>query len=92
MIIVSDTKKCTGCRACELACSYHHRQVFAPAIASIHAQRDQTGSKVKILLYQQTTDGHLACNCPRGHEMCVYFCPEIAKKELRAILQLGNKQ
>ena len=93
MIIVKDTEKCTGCRACELACSYHHRQLFSPSIASIRIQRGKTDGKVNILLYQRAEKGHMACNCPEGKEACVNFCTEIARDKLRGILQSrGNDQ
>lgn len=93
MVIVGETKKCAGCRACELACSYHHRQLFSPSIASIRIKRRGVGEIVDLLLYGQAKDGHLACNCPEGSEFCLHFCPDIARDELRAILQLrrGNK-
>ncbi|UCE35790.1 MAG: 4Fe-4S binding protein [Deltaproteobacteria bacterium] len=28
------TEKCTGCRSCEIACSYHHRRVFSRKFAN----------------------------------------------------------
>ncbi len=92
MIIVSDTERCTGCEACELACSYHHKQIFSPSIASIHIQRKEAEGKVDIILYRQAEDGHLACNCPKGRESCLNFCTEAARDELEAVLQLkGDK-
>ena len=34
-----DTQKCSGCRTCELACSFHHTAAFAPASSSIRIGR-----------------------------------------------------
>jgi Fe-S-cluster-containing hydrogenase component 2 len=34
-----DTQRCSGCRTCELACSFHHTGAFAPASSSIRISR-----------------------------------------------------
>jgi len=39
-LLFLDTSRCTGCRACEIACSYHHQKVFAPSISSIRVFRN----------------------------------------------------
>jgi len=37
-------EKCYGCRACELACSFHHQGAFSPGGGSIRAFKNhQTG-------------------------------------------------
>ena len=87
---VIDTEKCTGCRACELGCSYHHTQTFKPSVASIHVQRLEAKGDfdVKLVLYRQAEDGHLACDCSKGNEFCVQYCPMEARDELKALLKL----
>ena len=94
MPVVIDTTKCTGCRACELACSYHHRQIFSPSIASIRVQRcDVKGDfQVKLVRYQQAEDGHLACDCAGGNEFCLNYCSATARSELEALLKLQESK
>lgn len=82
-----DTRTCTGCRTCEIACSFHHSGVFQPSIASIEI----TGSPkegFKILLYTTIHDGHMACDgCPRlENPLCVAFCPLVAREELTKLI------
>lgn len=40
MVMVKTADRCTGCRLCELACSFYHTGVFRPALSRI---------KVKLL-------------------------------------------
>lgn len=37
--LVTSLSKCTGCRICELACSYKHFKVMSPARSRIHVVR-----------------------------------------------------
>jgi NAD-dependent dihydropyrimidine dehydrogenase PreA subunit len=42
--ILKHIDRCYGCRTCELACSFHHKGVFAPELSSIKISRcNQTG-------------------------------------------------
>ncbi len=34
--IIIDTRKCTGCLRCALACSYSHTRTFRPSAAHVH--------------------------------------------------------
>ena len=88
--VFQDTKTCTGCRSCELMCSYHHRKVFAPSVASICVRRNQTEGKIDLQLYLCDQDGHLRCDCEPGKEFCLRLCPEIARDELKALLQMKD--
>jgi len=38
--IVVDPSKCTGCRYCELWCSYTHEKVFSPSLSRIRVIKD----------------------------------------------------
>ena len=81
--VVIDEAKCTGCMACEIACSYHHRQVFDPGIASIeihkHGEREES---IAITLHKAVSkdlgqaNRHLPCNRCRGETdpLCARFC------------------
>jgi Fe-S-cluster-containing dehydrogenase component len=33
--------RCTGRRACEIACSFHHAKKFSPSFSSIKVRRDE---------------------------------------------------
>ena len=81
------TENCVGCRACELACSYHHRQIFPRKITSIEVQRKGREGKFGIILYRQAKDGRMACDCAEGKELCLNYCPPIAHDELKVILK-----
>ena len=89
-MLVINTEKCTGCRTCELACSYHHRRVFSPNISSVHIKRNDREGEVKIIIYEKGEGTHLRCDCPRGKEFCLKYCPVVAQDELKTILNQRN--
>ena len=86
MAIITETESCTGCRSCELACSFHHRGVFSRNIGSIQVKRHEKDGAFTILLYHQPENGRFACDCEQGKEFCMAYCPVIARDELKAIL------
>ncbi len=45
--LLINMKKCTGCRRCELACSFRHNEVFKPSSSSI---RIKLGTKEGIAI------------------------------------------
>ena len=91
--IAFDTKDCTGCRTCEMACSYHHSRTFRPRVSSIEIIRNPEQSGFSICFYKDSHQGHLACNgCPGLEEpFCVQYCPAVARDELRAIARQFKK-
>jgi ferredoxin len=78
-----DTEKCTGCRNCEIACSYHHTGNFSRKAGSIKVERLEKEGKFRIILWLQNQDGRLGCD---GCGFCLNYCPPIALDELKAIL------
>ena len=55
-------EKCTGCRACELACSFHKEGVFAPSksrIKIVRIDEEGKGFGLKFLYvdYEDTEEG-----------------------------------
>lgn len=76
-----DANKCTGCRTCQIACSFHHRRVFSPKIASLEIRTGQECQTISISLYKDLlpheTGKHIPCdNC--GEEsiaLCAKYCP-----------------
>jgi Fe-S-cluster-containing hydrogenase component 2 len=90
--MVFEAKYCTGCRACELACSFHHKKVFKPSIASIEITGKEKTHKDKIFeirLYGKHHNDHFACDDCKGLEEknCLRYCHEDAKEELRSFLK-----
>ena len=47
VLLYMDTSRCTGCRSCELACSYHHKKVFNPKISSIKILRNSKDAHIE---------------------------------------------
>jgi Fe-S-cluster-containing hydrogenase component 2 len=82
-----ETETCTGCRSCELACSFHHHKIFGKNMGSIHVKRFEKDGAFTIVFYPQTEEGHPGCDCVKGLEACVLYCPMSARHELKAILQ-----
>ena len=60
---------CYGCRLCELACSFHHRQAFSPDGSSIEIFRDNEQGKATLTI--DTT-----CDMCDGEKepLCVTYC------------------
>lgn len=78
------TEKCTGCRSCEIACSYHFKKIFSRRLAGIEVKRFEAEGKFGIILYRKSEDGHIACdNC----EFCLRYCPIVARDELKSIIR-----
>jgi len=75
-----NSEKCTGCRACEFACSYHHGKIFNPKLASLHINRAEREGRMSILLYNDLTEKErekrFPCNQCAGEPepMCVKYC------------------
>ncbi|MBS7622278.1 hypothetical protein KEJ39_01205 [Candidatus Bathyarchaeota archaeon] len=61
-------EKCTGCRTCEIVCSYHLSRAFQPSISKIQIVWDSERSKMHITMDQ--------CDLCEGEEapLCVRYC------------------
>ena len=85
---VFETETCTGCKTCEVACSFHHRQVFSNSISSIKIIPREETLGFAVGLYEKDDDGHLACDgCGGKTPLCIKYCPTIAKAELSNIIK-----
>ena len=65
--ITSNPSLCTGCRACEMACSFAHTDTFSPDLSRIRIAKDEhRGHDVPVVCRM--------CRQPA----CVAACPEAA--------------
>jgi Fe-S-cluster-containing hydrogenase component 2 len=86
--VIFDTKDCTGCKTCAIACSYHHRAVFSLGLSSIEIKDRRQEGKFAIVFYKRDEDGHLGCDKCKGEEelLCMKYCNFLARDELRTFL------
>lgn len=90
--MIFDTEKCCGCRSCEMACSYHHKRLFQPAISSIQILDTEDELGFRIFIAEEDTANHIACDGCKGLDepLCVKYCSE--KEELlQRILKVGKR-
>jgi anaerobic carbon-monoxide dehydrogenase iron sulfur subunit len=63
-VILADRSKCTGCRTCEMACSFKHEGIFAPSLSRIRVVKiEDKGINLPIT----------CVNCSRM--LCAEACP-----------------
>ena len=77
---------CGGCRTCEIACSYHHKRNFNPAISSLIVHEREMGEGYDIELIEKKEGLRMACDgcLDLDVPLCVQHCE--AEKELVKIL------
>jgi Fe-S-cluster-containing dehydrogenase component len=87
-----ETVLCSGCRSCELACSFHHSKKFQPPISSIEIKTTPVRAGFTATLYKVGVYGHVGCDRCIGLPvpMCVQFCPAVSRKELEDLLEKSN--
>ena len=70
------SEKCNGCRACEIACSYHHRRVFSRKKGSITVLRNEKEGKMIPVFSRVEGKEYLSCDgCFNEKEpLCVKYC------------------
>jgi Fe-S-cluster-containing hydrogenase component 2 len=63
-VILADATKCTGCRVCELACSFKHESVFQPTLSRIRV----------VKIEEKGVNNPISClDCSRM--LCMEACP-----------------
>lgn len=63
-ILRYDNSVCTGCKVCELVCSFYHEKIFSQSLARLHIFNDIFYGKNRANLCLQ-------CDDPQ----CYYACP-----------------
>jgi len=78
--IIRDAEACYGCRRCELACSFHHAEVFSPELSSIKVARDNRTGQVEWSI------GSTCDSCKgEAQPLCVKYCAYGALKEVSEV-------
>ena len=63
-LLIYDSNKCTGCKVCELVCSFFHEKVFSPSLARIHIFNN---------IFVGNNSAYICKNC--ASPKCYYACP-----------------
>lgn len=74
--LMVNSQVCSGCRMCEIMCTFHHQGVFGRRASSIRVRRIERAGEFEIIVYRDDMGGHLACDLCNGAEqpLCVKFC------------------
>jgi Fe-S-cluster-containing hydrogenase component 2 len=65
-LLMINPNKCTGCRNCELACSFQHEKSFRPGASRIHVFLWERDGFSTPLMCQQCEDAACVNVCPTG--------------------------
>ena len=87
---VFDMPLCGGCRTCEMACSFHHKGEFEPAISSIRILNEEGKVPYRVWLIREgeecKIEGIPCDGCKNLEEpLCLQFCRK--KEDLKKILE-----
>jgi Fe-S-cluster-containing hydrogenase component 2 len=86
---IFDMPVCGGCRTCEIACSFHHREEFNPAISSIRILSQEGKIPYRVWLVRKEEDRTMEIPCDGCKDLeeplCLQFCRK--KDELKNILE-----
>lgn len=72
-VLIVNTELCTGCRICELVCSFNRTGVFKPSESGIRVYRNNTEGSIEAEI-----ESH--CNLCESKRVpvCIQFCPSKA--------------
>lgn len=81
-----DMPTCGACRTCEIMCSYHHTERFAPSLSSIRIHENPSGEGCIVDLFEEDTNLRKACDGCAGRKepLCMEVCTE--KEFLRKVV------
>ncbi len=78
--MIFDMADCSGCGNCAMACSFHHKGEFAPAMAAISVLEKEDGPGFLISFVEENDGEKMACI---GCGECVKHChPSEALEDL----------
>lgn len=82
-----EMSSCGGCRTCEMACSFHHKGEFIPAISSIKIVDRKNDAGFLVLLVEESDGQSVACDgCGElDIPLCMQYCQK--SEDLRGILK-----
>lgn len=76
--LVVHPERCSGCRMCEVLCSFHHTRAFGRKRSSILVKREERKGEFRIVVTHENVgkNGPPSCNfCIDEEEaLCVKFC------------------
>ena len=64
--LVVDAALCTGCRACEMGCSFFHEQAYSPSLARLHVVKLEDRGVDKPVICLRCAKAPCASACPEG--------------------------
>ena len=84
--MIFEMPSCGGCRTCEMACSFKHRQEFVPSISSIKIVEKGRDPGFLVFLAEDKTGETPPCDGCREIEMpwCLQYCRK--REDLEPIL------
>ena len=87
--VTFEAEQCTGCRSCELACSFYHTKYFQRGISSIVITPLANSLNHYLTFYRESIDNRIACNMCKGLDkpLCLKFCPTTFQEELEKLLK-----
>ena len=65
-VLMIHPDKCTGCRNCELACSFEHEGQFRPGASRVQAYTWEREGMSVPMMCQQCDDAACVTVCPTG--------------------------
>lgn len=63
-LISVNPKDCTGCRLCEMACSFHHEQACSSAMSRIKIVKDDEYGHHLVIVCMQCAEPYCVASCP----------------------------
>jgi anaerobic carbon-monoxide dehydrogenase iron sulfur subunit len=63
-LLVVNQNKCTGCRSCELACSFFHFKEFNYEESAIHVLKNEAEGRNRLIICVHCTDPDCVKSCP----------------------------
>jgi Fe-S-cluster-containing hydrogenase component 2 len=85
--MIFEMPSCGGCRTCEMACSFHHKGEFIPAISSVKILDKEKAAGFDVFLAERKDEKHTACDGCKGLQvpLCIEYCTK--SQDLERILK-----